>query len=226
MHLSLILPCFNEEQNIERTVRDVSVWMQGAGIDGEIIVVNDGSTDATSEKLGALTQRHPNLRVIVHETNEGYGAAVRSGCDAATKEYIAFMDADGQFHAADFDRLLAQLASFGFVTGRRIKRADPFLRKAYGKLFGLLVFAILGVWVRDINCAMKVFHREVWRKVRPTRSTGALFNAEMFHNLKREGIPWHQVDVSHYPRQFGEQTGANPGVILKMFRELLELKKK
>ncbi len=223
--LSIALPCFNEEENVEETIRNVAEWFQSAGIDGEIVAVDDGSIDATYAKLQSLQKEIPFLKLVQHEMNRGYGAAVRSGCDAGTKEYIAFMDSDGQFKAEDFGKLLPYLSSFDVVTGRRRKRADPFMRKVNAKLFGILTWAVLRVWVRDINCAMKIFKKDVWQKAHPTHATGALINAEFFYNLKRLGIPWYQVDVQHYPRLKGAQTGANFAVILRMFRELFELKK-
>ena len=222
--LSLILPCLNEEQNIEKTVRDANSWFRDASIDGEIIVVNDGSIDDTQRIVERLQSDIPCLRIIRYAHNQGYGSAVSSGCDAATKEFVAFMDSDGQFDVADFDRLLPHLRDVDFVTGRRRKRADPFLRKMNAKLFGLLVWVMLGVWVRDINCGMKIFRRSTWQKVRPRHSTGALINAEIFSRLRALDIPWHQVDVPHYPRRFGQQTGANPGVIARMFKELWRLR--
>lgn len=232
--LTIVLPCFNEEGNIAQTVGAVQAWMREQDMRGEIIVVNDGSTDSTGEILrrmqnGPSPQPSPagrgGLRVITHPTNLGYGAAVRSGCDAATSDVIGFMDSDGQFDPKDFDRLLPFLDMYDVVVGRRRTRADPFLRKLNAKLFGILSWALLGIWVRDVNCAMKVFRQSAWRRARPVVTTGALLNAEFFYNLKRAGIRWHQVDVSHYPRRVGKQTGANPRVILRMFRELWQLRR-
>ena len=280
--VSIVLPCFNEAGNIAQTVGAVQAWMEERWMRGEIIVVNDGSTDGTGEILERMQKEQSSLplggrgrergsediplRVITHPMNLGYGAAVRSGCDAATSNLMGFMDSDGQFDPKDFDRLLAFChpevraaashegrhtctmvrglalsltphhdklrATKGdtsvcddVVIGRRRKRADPFLRKLNAKLFGILSWAMLGIWVRDMNCAMKVFRRSVWQRARPTVTTGALFNAEFFYNLKRAGIRWHQVDVAHYPRRAGKQTGANPWVIGRMFRELWVLKR-
>ncbi len=223
VNLSIILPCYNEEQNIAASVQDVHEWMKKKNIEGEIIVVNDGSTDGTADVLQSLVQTYDNLCIVSHHPNKGYGAAVRAGCDRARSDIVAFMDSDGQFRAEDFDRLLPHLERFAFVTGRRRRRADPFMRKLNAKLFGLLTWVVLGVWVRDVNCAMKIFRRDIWQRIRPVHATGALVNAEMFLNLKKNGIAWHQVDVPHYPRKFGAQTGANLSVILKMFRELLTL---
>lgn len=225
MTLSVVLPCYNEEKNIASAVKDVASWMQASAITGEIIVVDDGSSDGSRAILDALKADHPTLKVVRHETNQGYGVAVRSGCDAATMEYISFMDSDGQFKARDFDLLLPHLASFAFVTGRRRKRADSFVRNTYGKVLGLFNCAVFGLWVRDVNCAMKVFRREIWPRIRPEHGVEKLFNTEVFLNLKRAHIPWHQVDVPHYPRTAGNPTGGSFKVILRLFKEMLALKR-
>lgn len=221
---SLVLPCFNEQDNLESTVRQACAWLQERRIEAEIIVVNDGSTDGTARKLRCLFEEVPLLRVVSHDTNRGYGSAVISGCDAARGRLIAFMDTDGQFDIADFNNLLPHLEQFPFIAGRRKKRADNMFRTVNAKLFGGLIYALLRVWVRDMNCAMKVFRRDLWPRIRPQISTGALFNAEMFYRMQREGIPWVQVEVRHFPRKYGSQTGARPSVILRMFRELWHLK--
>ncbi len=225
MRLSIVLPCFNEEQNIEGTVADLCSWGARAGIAMEIVAVDDGSTDDTWNVLQRLSQDSPMLKLVRHEHNLGYGSAVRSGCDAATMDYVGFMDSDGQFHAEDWSRLLPFLQEFSFVTGRRLHRADPFIRKLNAKLFGMLTFLVLGVWIRDINCAMKVWHRPLWPRIRPVHATGALINAEMFYRLHCLGIPWKTVPVRHYPRLKGMQTGAHLRVILRMFRDLLALRR-
>jgi len=225
MQLSIVLPAFNEEHNIERTVTSVAAWFAREHIEGEIIVVDDGSGDGTAGALKHLQGSLPFLRVVTHERNLGYGSAVRAGCDAATKEYVGYMDSDGQFAVEDFNQLLPFLQEFDFVTGRRTKRADPFIRLVNAKLYGFLVYVALGVWVHDINCAMKVWKRSLWQQIRPRVSTGALINAEIFYRLKSLGIRWKQIPVRHFPREKGIQTGANIWVILKMFRDLFALKK-
>ncbi|MEI8230667.1 MAG: glycosyltransferase family 2 protein [Candidatus Peregrinibacteria bacterium] len=225
MRLSLILPCYNEEPNVGETVRACQQWMEKEGIDGEIIAVNDGSKDGTQEVLETLQKEILNLVIVRHAVNLGYGSAVRSGCDKASQEYVAYMDSDGQFNPEDFGQLLPLLNEYDFVTGRRLKRADPFIRRINAKLFALLNFFVLGIWVRDINCAMKVWKRSLWPTIRPTFSTGALINAEMFYRMQQNGIRWKQVMVHHYPRLRGTQTGANLKVILRMFTDLFKLKK-
>jgi glycosyltransferase involved in cell wall biosynthesis len=218
MTLSLILPCFNEEENIASTVRDSLKLFEH--VDGEIVVVDDGSTDATRD----IVRDYP-IRIIGHAKNLGYGAAVRSGCDAAKGDIIAFMDSDGQFHARDILRLLSHISEYPFVAGSRQNRADPIFRIFNARAYETLVRCILNVDVQDINCGLKAFHRSIWPVIRPIHSTGALFNAEVFMRLQHAGFSWIQVSVPHYPRMAGEQTGANIKVILKMFKELWKLRK-
>jgi len=225
MRLSIVLPCFNEEQNIEGTMTNLSSWIQREGIEAEIVIVDDGSTDGTWAIVQRLAAGNHAIRLVRHEHNLGYGSAVRSGCDAATMDFVGFMDSDGQFHAEDWSQLLPYLQEYQFVTGRRLHRADPFIRKVNAKLFGILTFFVLGVWIRDINCAMKVWHRALWKRIRPVHATGALINAEMFYRLHCLGIPWKTVPVHHFARLKGVQTGANFRVIFRMFRDLLALRR-
>ncbi len=220
MTFSIVLPCFNEEHNIANTVLDCQAWMRREGINGEIVVVNDGSRDGSQRVLEELQADVPQLTVVRHERNRGYGAAVRSGFDAAKGDLVGFMDSDGQFKAQDFSRLLPHLERYAFVSGYRVKRADPFIRKVNSKMYNLLVRYVLRARVRDVNCAMKAFRRSIWNDIRPVVATGALVNGEIYFGLSQLGIPWKEVPVPHYPRTAGSPTGAKLSVILRMFKEL------
>jgi glycosyltransferase involved in cell wall biosynthesis len=220
MALSLVLPCYNEERNIGPTIADALAWMRERSIEGELIAVDDGSTDGTAARLAALARRYPELRVVRHERNRGYGDAVASGCDAARCELVAFMDSDGQFRVDDLALLLDQARDHAFVAGRRLRRADPFGRNVLGKILAVANLACFGLCIRDVNCGMKVFHRSVWRAIRPPDGLEKFFNAMLFLGVRENGITWRQVAVPHYPRVHGNQTGAKWSVIAKMLREL------
>lgn len=221
-----MLPCYNEEGNIERVVRDAFEWMSRRELSGEVVVTNDGSKDGSRGILDRMQRSYPELVVVHHPVNQGYGAALRSGCDRASGDVIAVMDSDRQFAVEDIGRLLPLLQTYDFVTGYREKRADPLRRKINAMLYGFLIRFYLGVKVRDVNCALKVFRRSLWPRIRPTYGTGALYNAEIFLNLKKLKIPWGQTAVPHYARKAGKQTGAKISVILRMFKELAALKRR
>lgn len=226
MQLSIVHPCYNEEENIKHTVRQTLTWIDSQNVDAEVIVVNDGSTDESSSIVDNLAIEDPRVSVVHRSQNGGYGVSVRAGCDIAKGEYIAFMDSDGQFKIEDLARLLKHLEEYKVVVGRRRNRADSFARNMFGKVLGTMIFLFFRLWVRDVNCGMKVFHRSLWETIRPVYGTEKFFNTELFLRLKNAGIEWKQVDVPHYPRAGGNPNGASIRVIIGMFRELFNLKKK
>lgn len=223
--LSIILPCYNEQENIENTIEDVVQFFAEDQIDGEVIVVDDGSTDASLKLTRKMMETYPNVRSVTLGKNCGYGAAVRAGLDAASKDIMGFMDSDRQFHASDFRRLLKEYCrETPFVSGFREQRADSLGRKIYAKCYGMLVRVVLRIHSPDLNCAMKLWKRELWADIRPTIGCGALFNAELHYRLRKCGVEPIFVSVPHYPRIAGTATGGNPLVVLRMFWELLLLR--
>ncbi len=224
--LSVVLPAYNEEANIETVVRDVGDYLDTLGVDYEVIPVNDGSRDRTGEILRRLEAERPRVRPQYHEQNQGYGAALRTGFYAATKRYVFYMDGDGQFDIKDLVHLLPLASEDVIVTGYRIERRDPFVRRLNAMLFGrFLVRVLLGVKVRDLNCAFKLIPKKVFEKI-PLESTGALINAELYGRAIRAGFGIREVGVHHYPRSAGVQTGAHLRVILRAFYDLVRLRQK
>ena len=191
----------------------------------DVVRVGQAVWDETGAIIDRLAKEFPFVHPLHHKRNGGYGAALRSGCNAGTKKYIGFMDSDGQFRAGQFTELLLRLPEYRIVAGVRMERADPWNRKLNAWLYGCLVRLVLGVKKRDINCALVVFEKLLWPSICPRFATGALFCGEMYYRLKKTGTPLCQVGVQHFPRTAGRSTGANPFVILRMFRELRKLKK-
>ncbi len=225
MQLSIVLPCYNEEANVRATLEEVLAWVKKQDFPAEIVAVDDGSSDRTPVILGEMDAAHPEIRVVRHRENGGYGKAVRSGCDAAAGKWIAFMDSDGQFRIADLGLLLPHLERFAFVTGRRRKRMDPLPRVVYGKVLAFFNLFVFGMWIRDVNCGLKVFRNDVWQTIRPEHGIEKLFNAEMFLRLKKAGIPWKQVAVPHHPRLAGAPTGASGRALKRMMDEVKALRR-
>jgi glycosyltransferase involved in cell wall biosynthesis len=224
--ISIVLPAYNEEANVAAVVREVARYVGERGLDAEIIVVNDGSKDRTGDILRELEKEIPQLRPQHHPQNRGYGAALRTGFDAARKRYVFYMDGDGQFHIDDLDQLLPLAGEDWIVTGYRIERRDPFVRRLNAKLFGgFLVRILLGVRVRDLNCAFKLIPKKVLDSIN-LESTGALINAELYGRAIRKNFGIKEVGVHHYPREAGVQTGAHLSVILRAFYDLFRLRQK
>jgi glycosyltransferase involved in cell wall biosynthesis len=225
--ISVVLPAYNEEANIEKVVRDCTAYLDGTGLDYELVVTNDGSKDRTGEILDNLAKELPRLRPQQHPQNRGYGAALRTGFDAATKRFVFYMDGDGQFDIRELDLLLPLVTDDDhFVTGYRIERRDPFMRRLNAKLFGgWLVRILLNVHVRDLNCAFKLIPKKILNAI-TLESTGALINAEMYGRAIHKGFKIKEVGVHHYPRTAGVQTGAHLSVIVGAFYDLFRLRQK
>jgi len=217
--LSVILPAYNEAQVIASTVSTVHSVVDGWKVDFEIIVVNDGSTDQTGAILAALAAGDPRIRFVTHPVNQGYGAALVSGFAAATKELTFFMDADGQFDISDLRTFFLFIDRYDAVIGYRIDRQDSWMRKLNAWGWKLLIGWVLGVHVRDVDCAFKLLHTDFLHQ-HPLETRGAMINAELLCTLKQAGGTYKELSVHHLPRQAGRATGAKLSVILRAFREL------
>ncbi len=220
MEISAVLPAYNEEANLEEVVERTSRALAACARASEIIVVDDGSQDSSAALLERLKAAYPTLRVVRHPHNRGYGAAVRSGFLASRFPWVFMMDADNQFDPAELGLLLRHAGEADIVTGYRKQRRDPLPRRLNAWAFFSLVRLFFGRQVRDVNCAFKLLRRDMLNRM-DLHSNGALINTEVFVLARRQHAHIVEVAVHHYPRTSGKQTGANPRVVLRAFRELL-----
>lgn len=222
--ISVIFPAYNEEANIAQSVNMAREVMGKffAPDRVEIIVVNDGSRDRTAEVLEEIEREASDVRVIHHTRNRGYGAALRSGLYEARHDLAFFSDADLQFDLAEIRHFLKHIKDFDIVAGYRINRADAPIRLLNAWGWNKLVSTTLGLSIRDIDCAFKLFRREIFDEIQLT-SVGAMVNTELLALATRRGLRIKELPVSHFPRAAGEQSGANVKVVAKAFRELFSM---
>jgi len=217
--VSFVLPAFNEEENITKAVDSTLVvasrWCAGY----EVIVVDDGSSDRTAELVRGIAARNPEVRLVQHSKNMGYGHALRSGFSAATQEFVFYTDSDNQFDMNEFPLLLAWADQADVVAGFRKVRQDPAIRRANAWAWNRLVRALFYVPVRDVDCAFKLYRREPLAAVQ-IESRGAMIDTEIIVKLARRGSMIVEVGVTHLPRTAGTARGAKLQVILRALREV------
>lgn len=222
LSLTITFPCHNEEANVETVTRQAIEVGRRVADDLEVVVVNDGSTDRTGAIADQLAEEFPEVRVVHNNPNRGYGGALKAGQLAATKDWVFYTDGDGQFDMNEIDKLLPLLEQADIATAYRIKRVEGFKRKLNSLLWTSLVNVLFNLWIRDIDCAFKIYPRQVFEVIE-IKSNGALIDAETLAKAKRAGFTMAQVGVTHLPRTAGESSGANLKVILRAFRELFTL---
>ncbi len=224
--LSFFFPAHNEAENIEGLIAEALQTLPSLADEFEVICVDDGSRDGTAQTADRLAETDARVRVVHHATNQGYGAAVRSGLKAARFELVSFTDGDRQFKVADLSRLLERMAQGDHpdvVVGYRLQRADPLIRTAYARAYRVALNIFFRLGVRDVDCAFKVFRRSALEDIR-LESGGAFMSAELLIKLKQRGQKIAEVGVPHYPRTAGSPSGANPKVVLRAVRDFWRLR--
>ena len=212
------MPAFNEAAVIADVVRrSAQALLDLAVPDPQVIVVDDGSTDATATLASGAGVPGVTLTVLFHRANRGYGAALRTGFRAATGDAIWLLDGDGQFDPADLAALLRSYADDSVVAGFRIRRSDPAIRRLNQAAFFTVVRLLFGPTARDVNCGFKLFPRAVAAGL---GMDGALISTQLVLRARRAGYRIVDVGVPHYPRRGGHATGASPRVVARAFAEL------
>jgi glycosyltransferase involved in cell wall biosynthesis len=223
--ISLVMPAYNEADNIEPMVAEAVPALESVTDDYEIVVVNDGSKDDTSGATRRVMETYPHVRLVEHGVNQGFGAAVFTGFTSAEKDWIFYTDADRQFVLSELKKFVPLMDRADLIAGYRAPRRDPFLRVFYGKGWSALCTLVFGYTVRDVDCGFKLLRREIIEELAPhIRSRGATFSIEWLARAKRAGYRFVELPVSHRPRVAGSQTGANLDVIARAFRELAQVR--
>jgi dolichol-phosphate mannosyltransferase len=200
--LSLVIPAYNEEAGIRQAISEADSVLARITSEHEILVVDDGSSDGTAALVAEEARHRPTVRLLRHATNRGYGAALRTGFEAARFERVAFTDADCQFHLDDLSHLLSLSDECAVAAGYRVDRQDSRRRRLVSWCYNATVRLLLGTRVRDVDCALKVFRRDALTDLLP-ESPGYFVNTEMLARARLLGHRVAEAGVRHRPRSRG-----------------------
>ena len=218
--ISVFFPCYNDATTIGELVLRVDETLRSLTDDHEIIVVNDGSRDNSGDVLRALTARVERLRVITHETNRGYGAALRSGFTHATKELVFYTDGDGQYDVTELPILLMLLTDdTHFVNGMKMTRRDPPYRIFLGNLHRFVTRWMFWLPVTDVDCDFRLIRRTILDRLVLKSSSGSIC-VELVKQAQRAGAQFREVSVHHYARRSGESEFFTPMRIVRTYFDL------
>ena len=213
--VTIFFPAYNEEGNIETSVRSAVEVLSDLCSDYEILVVNDASTDRTGEIADALSREFPKVRVIHHPENRQLGGAMRTGFAEASKELVFYVDADNPVDLRDLGKALDLMNGTDIVIGYRQNRDETFKRALYSKIYNFLIRLMFGLRVKDVNFSFKLFRRKVLETI-TLQTASSFLDAEVLIAAKRAGFTMKEIGVKYYPREIGVSTMASPSVIWKI----------
>jgi glycosyltransferase involved in cell wall biosynthesis len=221
--LSVFLPAYNDSGTIASLVITSLKTAARLTPDFEVIIVNDGSADATAEIADELARTYPQVRVVHHETNRGYGGALRTGFAAATRDLIFYTDGDAQYDPAEMEALWAAFTeNVDLVNGYKISRSDPLHRIVIGRIYHHTVKLLFGLKVRDVDCDFRLMRRAIFERVELEKNSGVIC-LEMMKKIQDAGFRIAEVPVHHYHRAFGKSQFFNFRRLFKTGVDVMKL---
>ena len=222
--MSLFFPVYRDEATVERVTRKAVAVMEDLAQEYEVIIVDDGSPDHAGQVADQLAQSLPHVRVIHHGTNRGYGAALRTGIEAARYDWICFTDGDDEYEIEDV-RKLARLRDYYdlIITFRYAKRYSGvriFISYVYNKLLRLL----FQTRYRDISCGLRLIRKSVAEEL-DLQSTSPFIGAEIAIKTLIKGYRVGEVGVQTFPRELGKGSSTTLPNILATVRDMMAVRR-
>jgi len=221
--VSIFYPCYNDWGTMGSMLLLTTQTVDRLGLDADITVVDDGSDAHTLELLEEVRRRFPEVNILRHEKNRGYGGALRSGFAAATREWIFYTDGDAQYDVREIETLLeAAGPDVDLVQGYKITRHDPLHRIIIGRVYHWIVKMAFGLKLRDVDCDFRLMRRGIFDKINLHHDSGVIC-AEMMVKIQRAGFRVAEVPVHHYQRAHGKSQFFNFPRIVRVARNLTGL---
>lgn len=223
LSISAFFPCYNDQGSIKKLVEDTIATLLNITSDFEVVVVDDGSKDRSRSILKQLSKKHPQLKLIFHKENQGYGGALKSGFKYSTKEMIFYTDGDGQYDVKELPLLLSLMTEdVSFINGIKMSRHDPTYRIIIGNCYSLVARWLFWLPVYDVDCDYRLIRREIIDKLDLKSNSGSIC-VELVKKSQRVGAKFRQISVHHYKRDFGQSQFFRIDRLLSTLSELFQL---
>jgi glycosyltransferase involved in cell wall biosynthesis len=222
--LSIFMPFYNDAGTVAYMVTDAFNYGKKLTTDLEVIAVNDGSADNTLEELHRMKVKYPDLKIIDHTTNRGYGGALISGINTTTKNWVFYTDGDAQYHLDELQNLWAFKSGNDIVNGYKLTRSDSVLRKAIGILYLYALKILFKTPIRDIDCDYRLINGNLLRSLNLTCTSGAI-TIELIKKLQLKTANFTEIGVNHYDRTYGQSAFFTTKNILDTFKDEIKLMK-
>jgi glycosyltransferase involved in cell wall biosynthesis len=221
--VSFFCPAYNDEKNLPILIPKIFKVLSELCSAFEIVIIEDDSPDKTGKVANQLAKQYSNVKVVHHKVNRGYGGALKSGFLHANKyPYVFYTDGDNQYDVKMLKKMLPYLKTFDAVVGKRTNRALKFRRKIQTSFYNWLIRFLFKLDNRDANCAIRLFKRSEIKKINISQiSASAFFPAQLILELHRHGARIKDIDVRHYPRMFGKESGGRIDVVLSTIKDLI-----
>ncbi len=221
--LSIFFPAYNDSGTIASMVLNALLTARRLTPDHEVIVINDGSRDLTPHILDELARIYPEVKVVHHPKNRGYGGALRSGFATASKEFVFYTDGDAQYDPSELALLWERMDDrVDLVNGYKISRSDPIHRIVIGRLYHHTVRTLFGLRVRDVDCDFRLMRRSIFEKIQLEKNSGVIC-LELMKKIHDAGFAIAEVPVHHYHRAYGRSQFFNFGRIFRTGIDVLKL---
>jgi glycosyltransferase involved in cell wall biosynthesis len=222
--LSIFMPFYNDAGTVDYMITEAYYYGNSLTKDLEVIAVNDGSVDHTLQELTRLKDKYPDLKIVDHTKNRGYGGALISGINHTTKSWVFYTDGDAQYHLDDLAALWAVKQGVDIVNGYKLSRSDNMLRKAVGVSYSWLLKLLFKIPIRDIDCDYRLINGTMLRSLNLKCTSGAI-TIELIKKLQLKNARFKEASINHYNRRYGRSAFFTPANILKTFQDEIRLLK-
>jgi len=232
--ISVFFPAYNEEENVEICINNTRDFLLGLTDNFEIILVNDGSIDKTGKVADQLAKVYSRVRAIHHPSNKGYGAALKTGFSACSKDLIFYTDADNQFDINELNMFLNLIFDYDLILGYRAERKDPWMRLFYSRMYHIVINMIMHIKLKDADCSYKLFKKEVIDSMELLSDTGFI-DVEIIIKAVSNNFKFCEIPVTHFPRtrgtvsfeyfRLGGFSPVKPKAILDLVKDMIDVKK-